>query len=78
MLAVANIRGGDEYGKEWHSAAIKTKRQVAFDDFIEAARWLKTNGGGGKLAIYGSSNGGLLCGAVMNQHPELVDAALPE
>lgn len=57
VLAVAGIRGGNEYGMDWHSAAIKTKRQVAFDDFIEAARWLKTEGGGGKVAIYGSSNG---------------------
>ncbi|KAG8858279.1 hypothetical protein FRB96_005410 [Tulasnella sp. 330] len=63
ILAVAGIRGGDEYGHAWHKAAIKTKRQNGYDDFIAGAKWLKVNGVASKLIIHGNSNGEriLLC-----------------
>lgn len=79
VYAVANIRGGGEYGREWHLAATKERRQTAFDDFIAAADWLVAQGytAHARLVIDGRSNGGLLLGAVLNQRPDLCAAAVP-
>ncbi|MEX2500239.1 MAG: prolyl oligopeptidase family serine peptidase [Wenzhouxiangellaceae bacterium] len=75
----ANLRGGGEYGREWHQAGTKTRKQNVFDDFIAAGEYLVENGitDAGHLGIYGRSNGGLLVGAVTNQRPDLFAAALP-
>ena len=79
VFAVANIRGGGEYGREWHRAATKLNRPKAYEDFIAAAEWLIKNNytKTEKLAIQGGSNGGLLVGAVMCKRPDLFGAALP-
>ena len=79
VLAVANLRGGGEYGRDWHKAGTVLQKQNVFDDFIACAGWLNSNGYSSpeKLAIQGGSNGGLLVGACMTQRPDLFGAALP-
>lgn len=75
----ANLRGGGEYGREWHQAGTKERKQNVFDDFIGCSEWLIKNGytTPEHLAISGGSNGGLLVGAAMTQRPDLFGAALP-
>ncbi|HEX6975046.1 MAG TPA: prolyl oligopeptidase family serine peptidase [Vicinamibacterales bacterium] len=78
ICAVANLRGGGEYGEEWHAAGMFEKKQNVFDDFIAAAEWLASSGWScaEKIAIEGGSNGGLLTAAVMIQRPDLFGAVV--
>lgn len=80
MLAVACLRGGGEYGRAWHEAGRLANKQRVFDDFCDCARWLAQSGWSAPahIAINGGSNGGLLVGACLTQHPELFGAAVPE
>ncbi len=79
IYAVANLRGGGEYGKEWHDAGTQMKKQNVFDDFIAAGEYLQAEGYTcpQRMAVRGGSNGGLLVGATMTQRPDLMAVALP-
>jgi prolyl oligopeptidase len=80
LLAVANLRGGGEYGREWYDAGRLAAKQNVFDDFCAVARWLAGTGGwsrADRVAIHGGSNGGLLVGACLTQRPELFGATVP-
>ena len=78
MVAIVNLRGGSEFGEDWHKAGMLDKKQNVFDDYIGAAEWLIANKytRTERLAIYGGSNGGLLVGAAMTQRPELYSAVV--
>jgi prolyl oligopeptidase len=78
LFALPNIRGGSEFGKEWHEAAKRRRRQTAYDDFLAAAEWLIETGRTtpDRLAIFGGSNSGLLVGAAMTQRPDLFRAVV--
>jgi len=79
VYVVANLRGGGEFGEDWHKSGTKLNKQNVFDDFIAAAEYLQSEGytRPDRLAIQGGSNGGLLVGATLLQRPELFGAALP-
>ena len=79
LLAIANLRGGGEFGTDWYEAGRLERKQNVFDDFIAVAEHLTESGvtTAGQLAIHGRSNGGLLVGALMTQRPDLVAAAIP-
>ncbi|MDQ1699384.1 MAG: prolyl oligopeptidase [Frankiaceae bacterium] len=80
VYAVANLRGGGEYGREWYDAGRRASKQNVFDDFAAVARWLGGDSGWSRpdrVAIHGGSNGGLLVGACLTQHPELFGATVP-
>ena len=79
VFAMPNLRGGGEYGEEWHEAGTKLKKQNVFDDYIAAAEYLFSNNytSKNKLAIAGGSNGGLLVGAIMTERPDICKVALP-
>jgi prolyl oligopeptidase len=80
LLAVASLRGGGEYGRAWHNAGRLADKQNTFDDFCACAQWLASSGWSrpGRIAINGASNGGLLVGACLTQHPELFGAAVAD
>ena len=80
VLAVANLRGGGEYGRAWHEAGRLAMKQNVFDDFAACARWLAESGWSrpDRIAVMGGSNGGLLVGATLTQRPELIGAAVAE
>jgi prolyl oligopeptidase len=80
MLAVASLRGGGEYGRDWHEAGRRANKQNVFDDFCACARWLTASGWSSpeRIAINGGSNGGLLVGACLTKHPELFGAAVAD
>ncbi|HJM11855.1 MAG TPA: prolyl oligopeptidase family serine peptidase, partial [Candidatus Marinimicrobia bacterium] len=80
VYAIANLRGGSEYGQDWHEAGMLLNKQTVFDDFISAAEYLTSKGitSPDYLAIKGGSNGGLLIGAVLNQRPDICKVAYPE
>jgi prolyl oligopeptidase len=80
LLAVAALRGGGEYGRSWHRAGMLANKQRVFDDFCDCSRWLAGSGWSrpGRIAINGGSNGGLLVGACITQHPELFGAAVAD
>jgi prolyl oligopeptidase len=78
VITIPHIRGGGEFGEEWHTAGRRRQRQISFDDFISGAEWLCKGGitASRKLGIYGGSNAGLLVAAVMTQRPDLMHAVL--
>jgi prolyl oligopeptidase len=80
LIAVANLRGGGEFGTEWYDGGRREHKQNVFDDFAACARWLGSSGWTrpARIVVNGGSNGGLLVGALLTQHPDLIGAAVPE